>query len=124
MNRNMRLFSAALALSLFAGVCLPGVRAQEVNQSAQDKEVCIRNLKQIYEAIQAYRRDHKDLPNWLSDLVPQYLKEPATLVCPARLPTKLRSASRLPRGRRQLFGAPSSGSARSIFPAFRMPCSR
>src|SRR5258705_13708806 len=53
----------------------PGVEAQE-------KEACIRNLKVIYDAIQAYQTDNKDLPNWLSDLVPQYLSDANVLICP------------------------------------------
>ena len=50
--------------------------------AAQEKDACIRNLKQIYEAIQAYQLEHKDLPNWLSDLVPHYLPDANVLVCP------------------------------------------
>src|SRR5258708_1970312 len=50
--------------------------------AGEEKEGCIKNLKVIYEAIQAYQLDHKDLPNWLSDLVPQYLSDPNVLVCP------------------------------------------
>jgi len=50
--------------------------------AAQEREACIKNLKQIYAAIQAYELDHKDLPNWLSDLVPQYLADANVLVCP------------------------------------------
>ena len=38
--------------------------------AGEEKEACSRNLKSIYDAIEAYQRDHKDLPNWLSDLVP------------------------------------------------------
>jgi hypothetical protein len=48
----------------------------------EEKEACIKNLKVIYKAIQAYQLDHKELPNWLSDLVPQYLSDPNVLVCP------------------------------------------
>src|SRR5205085_791571 len=48
-----------------------------------DLEACRKNLGKIYDAIQAYRRDHKDLPSWISDLVPQYLKDPNVLICPA-----------------------------------------
>ncbi len=44
-----------------------------------------RNLEAIYAAIQAYRRDHKDMPGWLSDLVPQYLSA-QVLQSPAGLP--------------------------------------
>jgi hypothetical protein len=50
--------------------------------AAEDKDGCIRNLKLIYQAIQAYRVDHKDLPNWLSDLVPQYISDANVLICP------------------------------------------
>ena len=47
-----------------------------------EREGCIRNLKLIYDAIQAYQMDHKDIPNWLSDLVPQYLNDANVLICP------------------------------------------
>jgi hypothetical protein len=47
-----------------------------------EREGCIRNLKVIYDAIQAYQMDHKDIPNWLSDLVPQYLNDANVLICP------------------------------------------
>jgi hypothetical protein len=49
---------------------------------AEEREACARNLKLIYDAIQAYQYDHKDLPNWLSDLVPDYLNDPNVLICP------------------------------------------
>ena len=50
--------------------------------AAEERETCVRNLKVIYDAIQAYQYDHKDLPNWLSDLVPDYLNDPNVLICP------------------------------------------
>src|SRR5579859_4818859 len=50
--------------------------------AAEEKEACRRNLKVIYDAIQAYQFDHKDLPNWLSDLVPDYLTDGNVLICP------------------------------------------
>ena len=53
------------------------------SQIPEEKEACIKNLKVISDAIQAYQAEHKDLPNWLSDLVPQYLSDPSILVCPA-----------------------------------------
>jgi hypothetical protein len=56
--------------------------ADEVKLAADEKEGCIRNLKVIYEAIQNYRADHKDIPNWLSDLVPQYITDANSLTCP------------------------------------------
>jgi hypothetical protein len=50
--------------------------------AAEEKEGCTRNLNVINDAIQAYQFDHKDLPNWLSDLVPDYLSDGNVLICP------------------------------------------
>jgi len=49
---------------------------------AAEKEACSKNLHQIFDAIQAFEVDHKELPNWLSDLVPKYIDDPNVLVCP------------------------------------------
>jgi hypothetical protein len=57
--------------------------AGSTNQAAEEKEACKKNLKVIYAAIQAFEADHHDLPNWLSDLVPQYLADMNVLMCPA-----------------------------------------
>jgi hypothetical protein len=65
-----------------AAVARPDAGPRPVGLAAEEKEACIANLKQIYEAIQVYQFDHKDLPNWLSDLVPQYLPDANVLVCP------------------------------------------
>ena len=51
-------------------------------RAMEEKTTCEANLKTIYEAVQAYQLDHKDLPNWLSDLVPQDLTDANVLVCP------------------------------------------
>lgn len=56
--------------------------SEDAQQASEDKDGCIRNLTMIYEAIQAYRAEHKDLPNWLSDLVPQYISDANVLICP------------------------------------------
>src|SRR5271165_6102981 len=58
------------------------VPALSVGLAAEEKEACTRNLNVIYDAIQAYQFDHKDLPNWLSDLVPDYLSDGNVLICP------------------------------------------
>jgi hypothetical protein len=50
--------------------------------AADEKAGCIRNLNLIYHAIQAYQIDHKDIPYWLSDLVPQYISDANVLTCP------------------------------------------
>ncbi len=49
---------------------------------SEDKEECTKQLKTVYEAIQSYRREHKDLPDWLSDLAPNYLADTNLLICP------------------------------------------
>jgi hypothetical protein len=58
----------------------PPVNASD--RAAEERDGCIKNLRVIYEAIQAYQNDHKDIPNWLSDLVPQYLPDSNVLTCP------------------------------------------
>jgi hypothetical protein len=75
------------ALSVIAWLHIPA--AAQPNSAptpsdvaAQEKEGCIKNLTAIYAAIQAYQTDNKDLPNWLSDLVPHYISDANLLVCP------------------------------------------
>jgi hypothetical protein len=53
----------------------------------QEHDACINNLKVIFDAVQAYKTDNKRLPNWLSDLVPQYLSDANVLICPNCLRT-------------------------------------
>lgn len=75
---SKHVFSAAL-LCLAIAAPLPS-RAAEADPA--DRDECSKNLTNIYKAIQAYRTDHKDIPAWLSDLVPKYIKDPNTLICP------------------------------------------
>ncbi len=56
--------------------------ASTANRAAEEKAACTKNLLVIYTAIEAYQSDHKDLPNWLSDLVPNYLADANVLICP------------------------------------------
>jgi len=78
--------ACALRFWVFAAVVLLGAAAHSKARAAQqedatasqalaaeEKEGCINNLRVIYDAIQAYQFDHKDVPRWLSDLVPDYL---------------------------------------------------
>jgi hypothetical protein len=65
-----------------AALAQPDAAPRPAGLAAEEKAACITNLTQIYEAIQAYQLDHKDLPNWLSDLVPQYLPDANVLICP------------------------------------------
>src|SRR5579863_5425924 len=86
LSRLMRFFLIAAigicALSPLAGRARQESAADSAKLAAAEKEACSKNLLQIYDAIQAYQTDHRDLPNWLSDLVPQYLDDPNVLTCP------------------------------------------
>jgi thiol-disulfide isomerase/thioredoxin len=72
-----------LTIAAVLGLTTPGCCDQSVQSPpAGDKELCTKQLELIYPAVQAYRRDHKDLPNWLSDLVPKYIADTNLLICP------------------------------------------
>src|ERR1043166_2755706 len=75
-----------LTIGLFTLFDTPNFRTLAAQPSAdvaaQEKEDCTKNLKVIYDAIEGYRKAHNDLPNWLSDLVPDYLPDANILICP------------------------------------------
>jgi thiol-disulfide isomerase/thioredoxin len=99
---------AALAFSLFhAPPRLASAAAAQTEtsaaepapgQSLEDRELEIdkQHLRKIYDAIQAYKKKHGDLPNWLSDLFPEFLSDPGVLMSPVELRT----------GRSSLWGYP------------------
>src|SRR5437016_1449651 len=43
--------------------------------AGEEKELCAKNLLRIDAALRAYRVQEKELPHWLSDLVPNYLDD-------------------------------------------------
>jgi hypothetical protein len=47
-----------------------------------ESEACKKNLEKINAAIEGYKKDHHDVPNWLSELVPNYLTDTNALICP------------------------------------------
>ncbi|GEM_PF-2631500 len=52
-------------------------------QERTQVEACKQNLRKISHALTDYRRDHDgELPNWLSDLYPDYLQDETILLCP------------------------------------------
>ncbi|MGH7971009.1 MAG: hypothetical protein ACREIC_19990, partial [Limisphaerales bacterium] len=73
-----------IGLFVLAGIPSPAAPAADAGKdlAAREKQECTRNLKQIYAAIQAYQAKYHDLPNWLSDLVPEFLPDANVLVCP------------------------------------------
>ena len=52
-------------------------------QHEKNIEICTQNLLAIDKAIQTYRKEHSDFPNWLSDLHPKHLTDTKVLICPA-----------------------------------------
>jgi hypothetical protein len=77
-------FHSFLFCSLFL-FGLPGRSSERPAASLDLDELreCRRNLQLVYEAIQAYRRVHKDIPNHLEELLPRFLSDARYLTCPA-----------------------------------------
>src|SRR5437660_351675 len=61
-----------------AGLSVP----TPVYGTAEEKQLCWKNLQRIAVAIDAYRAKKKALPSWLSDLVPEFLDDANVLTCP------------------------------------------
>ena len=65
-------------------VAQPTNQTRTLTQEQQKNiEICTQNLLVIAGAIQAYQKEHDDLPEWLSDLHPKYLPDANILICPA-----------------------------------------
>jgi hypothetical protein len=61
---------------------LPDGQAPTSPRILADKEQCFTNLLKIHAAIMAYRQDHQQMPDWLTNLVPAYLSDTNLLICP------------------------------------------
>jgi hypothetical protein len=70
------------------------VNTNEYNPSTDKSEAatCKQNLEKINAALQDYRKDNNDAPNWLFDLVPKYITDTNILICPVTTRTGLQSA--------------------------------
>jgi hypothetical protein len=53
------------------------------SSDADESAGCKKHLQAINTAIQAYKKDHGDIPNWLNELVPKYIGDTNALICPA-----------------------------------------
>ena len=54
-----------------------------MEQHEKNIELCTQNLVAIGKAIEAYKKEHGDFPDWLSALHPKHLADANTLICPA-----------------------------------------
>ncbi len=89
MRRNhIGILAMAAAVLLTGSLHTRSVAAEASAEDENERQVCIKQLEKIHQAIQAYRRDHKDLPEWLSDLVPKYIPDNDQLICPVTKRTK------------------------------------
>jgi len=73
-------------LMIFVNADTPAEKPNECLMAAQHEkniETCTQNLVAIGKAIEAYKKEHGDFPDWLSDLHPKHLADANTLICPA-----------------------------------------
>ena len=61
----------------------PSDDAAEAEQINENLVICKQHLTEIGKAVQAYRKEHDDFPEWLSELHPKYLPDASVLRCPA-----------------------------------------
>ena len=61
---------------------VPDGTDQTPSRMVTEQEQCFANMLKINAAILAYRKDHQQMPDWLSDLVPKYLSDTNCLICP------------------------------------------
>ncbi len=54
----------------------------DAKQLAKEKEISKQRMLQLYDAVQAYRKDYKDLPDFLSDIYPKYIADTNVFLCP------------------------------------------
>lgn len=55
---------------------------KSTEQDRQNVEICTQNLSAIGEAVEAYKKEHGDFPEWLSELYRKYLSDASLLLCP------------------------------------------
>jgi len=52
-------------------------------QESRNLKICAQNLIAIGKALQTYKKEHANFPEWLSELQPKHLTNPDALICPA-----------------------------------------
>jgi len=83
------ILTVAIGLSLLmvsANADTPAGKSSEnmvTEQHEKNIEICTQNLVVIGEAVEAYKKEHDDFPEWLSELHPKYFPDANLLLCPA-----------------------------------------
>ena len=83
------ILTVAIVLSLLvasASADAPTEKPSEdliMEQHEKSIEICTQNLVAIGKAVEAYKKEHGDFPEWLSELHPKYLSDADLLLCPA-----------------------------------------
>jgi prepilin-type N-terminal cleavage/methylation domain-containing protein len=67
-------------VGILAGFLLPTIKKAR-DQAKKTK--CAHNLKEFVDAIDLYRIEHNDYPDYLSNLYPSYVDSPEMYLCPA-----------------------------------------
>ena len=75
---------AILTVAIVLSLLMTSANADTpVEQHEKNIEVCTQNLVAIGKAVEAYKKEHGDFPEWLSELHPKYLPDANLLLCPA-----------------------------------------
>ena len=84
---------AILTMTMMLGLLIASANAdtpaekpsEDVTEAQHQKniEICKQHFLEIGKAIQAYKKEHGDFPQWLSELHPKYLPDANLLLCPA-----------------------------------------
>jgi len=94
MNKGKHQCRSWIALAPFlVGACLAGfssprLKAQTLpalknfSTNTLDRLACQAKLNKVYEAILEFQKAHRKLPDWLSDLHPEFIDSPRAFVCP------------------------------------------
>ncbi len=78
----MRIFILCIMLSLVISL-VSAEEAPKQDSNTEHVKSCTENLHEIGKAIQSYREEHGEFPNWLSELHAQHLSDKNILICPA-----------------------------------------
>jgi len=61
---------------------MKNIKETGMEERTEGMEVCKVHFKDIYRAIERFKTDKGDIPNWLSELYPDYLQDESLLICP------------------------------------------